>query len=132
MKPYIVPGRLIRALLAILAGLACFGCVLTEAALTDQASPTPPQPWQTAQASQAAANTSTAPPRPAAATPAPVVCVVTGTQGKPLNIRSRPGLIWPVLGVLTLGQTVEINPGAGWHSLTSGGYISAKYCEVIK
>ena len=131
MKPYIVPGRLIRALLAILAGLTICGCAFTEAALTE-ASPTPPQPGQTAQASPAAAITSTTPPRPAAATPAPVVCVVTGTQGKPLNIRSRPGLIWPVLGVFTPGQTVEINPGAGWHSLPGGGYISAKYCEVIK
>jgi len=132
MKPYTVPGRLIRALLAILAALAICGCAFTEAALTSQASPTPPQPGQTAQASPAAAITGTTPPRPAAATPAPVVCVVTGTQGKPLNIRSRPGLIWPVLGVLTPGQTVEINPGAGWHSLPGGGYISAKYCEVIK
>ena len=129
MKPYTMPGHR-RALLAILAGLACFGCVFTDAA--QPAKPTPPQPGQTAQANPAPAITGTTPPRPAATTLAPAVCVVTGTLGKPLNVRSGPGLAWPVLGVLTPGQTVDITPGAGWHGLAAGGYISAIFCEVIK
>jgi len=114
--------------------LAVCGCVLTDAALgngaqagTETPAPTPTAPpWPTGQPSPAAV-VQTA--QPAAAEPA--ACIVIGTQGEALNIRRGPGLIWPVLSVLTPGQTVEIYPGAAWHTLASGGYISAKYCEVL-
>ena len=132
----ILPPRIKRAGLAALgfcALLMLCACALTDAALMPTAAPSPHlAPIQTPPAS----NTPT-PPMPAMSTPASggAACVVVNTEGLALNVRTGPGLSWPVRYAILPGESISLanpTPGAAWYPLASGGYISADFCEVIK
>lgn len=127
--------RAALAALGICALLLLCACALTDAALIPPGSSGPTQaPNQTPTRPN---DHPTPAPLPALATAASdsAACVVIYTEGKPLNVRTGPGLIWPVRAVLMPGESISLanpTPGAAWYPLASGGYISADFCEVIK
>jgi PKD repeat protein/uncharacterized protein YgiM (DUF1202 family) len=89
----------------------------------------------TARASEGPTETPTE-PIPATPTPTPGSEKATATATTDLNIRSGPGITYPVLGVLLAGQSAQItgiSPDGGWWRIQfSGtvdevGWVSAKY-----
>jgi len=116
-KPALQRAALIAAVIVILT--ACAPILFT---------PTP-----TASPSQTEAPTETTQP---GTTPAPQYCIVTtgaGIEGA-LNLRTGPGTSYPVIRILTEGETLIIITRGAWlevmTEVSERGYINANYCEV--
>lgn len=97
---------------------------------TASATPTP-QPAKSPSPSPSAKPNPSATPAPRPTATHPACTVTTGSRRGTVNIRSGPGMTYPVIGYAVEGQQLEIIEAlpSGWAKIETGYFFIERWCK---